>query len=51
MQTRFDESAFVNYRIRLPYYIVDRLFETAILILGVGGQQDRVTISRKAAGQ
>ena len=36
MQTRLDVSAFVNYRVRLPYYVVDSLFETAILI--VGGQ-------------
>ena len=45
------ESALVNYRVRLPYYVVDRLFDTAVLIVGVGGQQDRVTIRRKADGQ
>jgi type IV secretion system protein VirB9 len=51
VQTRGGESALVNYRVRLPYYVVDRLFDTAILIVGVGGQQDRVTIRRKAEGQ
>jgi len=45
------ESALVNYRVRLPYYVVDRLFDTAVLIVGVGGKQDRVTIRRKADGQ
>ena len=51
VQTRGGESALVNYRVRLPYYVVDRLFDTAILIVGVGSQQDRVTIRRKAEGQ
>ena len=51
VQTSGGDSALVNYRVRLPYYVVDRLFETAILIVGVGGQQDRVTIRRKAEGQ
>ncbi len=45
------ESALVNYRVRLPYYVVDRLFDTAVLIVGVGRHQDRVTIQRKADGQ
>ena len=45
------ESALVNYRVRLPYYVVDRLFDTAVLIVGVGSKQDRVTIRRKADGQ
>jgi type IV secretion system protein TrbG len=47
VQSRGD-SALVNYRVRLPYYIVDRLFDTAVLMVGVGRQQDRVTIRRKA---
>src|SRR5207244_6133741 len=45
------ESALVNYRVRLPYYVVDRLFDTAVLIVGVGRHQDRVTIQRKADAQ
>jgi type IV secretion system protein TrbG len=48
VQSRGGESALVNYRVRLPYYVVDRLFDTAVLIVGVGRHQDRVTIHRKA---
>jgi type IV secretion system protein TrbG len=51
VQNRGGESALVNYRVRLPYYVVDRLFDAAILIVGVGRQQDRVTIRRRADGQ
>jgi P-type conjugative transfer protein TrbG len=51
VQSRGGESALVNYRVRLPYYVVDRLFDTAVLIVGVGRHQDRVTIHRKADGQ
>jgi type IV secretion system protein TrbG len=51
VQSRGGESALVNYRVRLPYYVVDRLFDAAVLIVGVGQQQDRVTIRRKADGQ
>jgi len=35
----------VNYRVRGNYYVVDRLFNEAILVSGVGRDQDRVTIS------
>jgi type IV secretion system protein TrbG len=35
----------VNYRIEGNYYVVDRLFTAAILVSGVGREQDRVTIS------
>ena len=35
----------VNYRVRGDYYVVDRLFERAALVAGVGRAQDRVTIS------
>jgi len=51
VQGRGGDPALVNYRVRLPYYVVDRLFETAVLIVGVGRHQDRVTIRRKADGQ
>jgi len=34
----------VNYRVEGNYYVVDRLFNQAILVAGVGRQQDRVTI-------
>jgi P-type conjugative transfer protein TrbG len=51
VQSRGGDAALVNYRVRLPYYVVDRLFDTAVLIVGVGRQQDRVTIRRKADAQ
>jgi type IV secretion system protein TrbG len=35
----------VNYRVAGNYYVVDRLFSDAILVSGVGREQDRVTIS------
>ena len=41
----------MNCRAPVPYYVVDRLFDTAVLIIGVGRHQDRVTIQRKADGQ
>jgi type IV secretion system protein VirB9 len=34
-----------NYRVAGNYYVVDRLFSDAILVSGVGRDQDRVTIS------
>ena len=35
----------VNYRVEGNYYVVDRLFNQAILVAGVGREQDRVTVS------
>ena len=35
----------VNYRVKGNYYVVDRLLTDAILVSGVGRDQDRVTIS------
>jgi type IV secretion system protein TrbG len=35
----------VNYRVEGNYYVVDRLFSNAVLVSGVGRDQDRVTIS------
>jgi type IV secretory pathway VirB9-like protein len=35
----------VNYRVKGNYYVVDRLFSDAILVAGVGRDQDRVTVS------
>jgi type IV secretion system protein VirB9 len=37
----------VNYRVKGSYYVVDRLFTDAILVSGVGRDQDRVTISAR----
>ena len=39
----------VNYRVEGDYYVVDRLFNEAILVSGVGRQQDRVTIAYAGA--
>ena len=41
-----DEQALVNYRVRGSYYVVDRLFSKAVLVVGVGGKQKRVTVTR-----
>ena len=40
------EPAVVNYRVQGDRYIVDTVFDKAILIGGVGSGQDRVTITR-----
>ena len=42
-----DETVLVNYRVQGNRYIVDTVFDHAILIAGVGSSQDRVTISRR----
>lgn len=41
-----EETAMVNYRVQNDRYIVDSLFDRAILIAGVGSSQDRITITR-----
>ena len=41
----------VNYRVKGNYYVVDRLFSSAILVAGVGRDQDRVTISYAGAAR
>lgn len=41
-----DETVMVNYRVQGDRYIVDTIFDKAILIAGVGSGQDRVTIQR-----
>lgn len=35
----------VNYRVRGNYYIVDRLFDDAVMVAGVGREQDRVNVA------
>ena len=42
-----DETVMVNYRVQGNRYIVDTVFDRAILIAGVGSSQDRVTITRR----
>ena len=41
-----DETVMVNYRVQGDRYIIDSVFDKAILIAGVGSSQDRVTIQR-----
>lgn len=36
----------VNYRLKNGYFIVDKIFSKAALIVGVGGDQKKVTITR-----
>lgn len=40
------ETVLVNYRVQGDRYVVDTVFDKAILIAGVGSGQDRVTITR-----
>ncbi len=44
------QKVLVNYRVQGDRYIVDSVFDQAILIAGVGGNQDRITITRCDAG-
>jgi len=44
---RDDETQLVNYRLQGNRYIVDSVFDHAILIAGVGKQQERVSIIRR----
>lgn len=41
-----DETVQVNYRVQGNRFIVDSVFDTAILIAGIGDNQDSVTIKR-----
>ena len=40
------EEVMVNYRLQRDRYIVDTVFDKAILVAGVGRNQDRITITR-----
>ncbi|AAF84852.1 conjugal transfer protein TrbG [Xylella fastidiosa] len=41
-----DETQMVNYRVQDARYIVDTIFDKAILVSGVGSSQQKVTITR-----
>lgn len=41
-----DETSIVNYRLQGQRFIVDAVFDKAILIAGVGSSQDKITITR-----
>ena len=40
------DQTLVNYRVQRGRYIVDAVFDKAIMIVGVGGNQEKVTITR-----
>ena len=40
------DQVMVNYRVQRGRYIVDAVFDQAILVAGVGGNQEKVTITR-----
>lgn len=42
-----DETVMVNYRVQNNRYIVDTVFDKAMLIVGVGRNQERVIITRR----
>ncbi len=46
-----DGSEMVNYRVRGDYYVVDKLFDQAVLVSGVGREQDRVSIRYTGAAR
>jgi type IV secretion system protein VirB9 len=39
------DNSLVNYRIAGNYYVIDRLFDQAVLLAGVGSSRDRVSIT------
>ncbi|MCY0853043.1 P-type conjugative transfer protein TrbG [Cupriavidus sp. D39] len=42
---REDKPQIVNYRVKDAYYIVDKLFDRAMLVVGVDSNQSKVTIT------
>jgi type IV secretion system protein VirB9 len=42
------KTELVNFRVDGSRYIVDRLFDKAVLVVGVGKKQNRITITREA---
>jgi type IV secretion system protein VirB9 len=42
-----DETVTVNYRVQGDRYIVDNVFQKAILIAGAGKNQERITITKE----
>ena len=44
------EWIMVNYRVHGKRYIVDTVFDQAVMYIGVGGNRDLVTITRKEGG-
>ena len=40
-----DKPQIVNYRVKDAYYIVDKLFDKAMLVVGTDGNESKVTIT------
>lgn len=38
------KKSLVNYRFKKPYFVVDKIFKKAVLVLGVGSSQSKITI-------
>lgn len=37
----------VNFRYKTPFYIIDKLFKKGVLVLGLDGDSERITITKK----
>jgi type IV secretion system protein VirB9 len=46
VETSGGETSLVNYRVKGGYYVVDKLFDRAVLTWGTGNDKQTVTISR-----
>jgi type IV secretory pathway VirB9-like protein len=44
--TNDKDASLVNYRVQGDRYVVDQVFDEAVLIAGVGKRQERITIAR-----
>lgn len=42
-----DNKELVNYRFKSPYFVVDKIFKEAVLVMGVGHDQTKVFIKNK----
>ena len=44
VQSSSGDNELVNYRVKYPYFVVDKIFNKAVLIMGVGIDQSKVTL-------
>jgi P-type conjugative transfer protein TrbG len=44
IQTHGEDMQVTNFRVNAPYFIVDRVFKQAVLLSGVGKNQERLTL-------
>jgi type IV secretion system protein TrbG len=42
------EQSLVNYRTKAPYFVVDKIFKEAVLVMGVGSKKEQVLIINQA---